>query len=77
MKRKDTYKKLKGTIQADAVIERIREMQNSIRSVMDINIHDSDAVAEVRGRQIAIKYLEHIARELQKEEDKKIKNEYA
>jgi len=77
MKRKDTYKKLKGTIQADAVIERITELQDSIKSVKDINIHDCDAIAEVRGRQIAIHYLNTIKRELQKEEDKKIKNEYA
>jgi len=77
MKRKDTYKKLKGTIQADAVIERITELQDSIKSVKDINVHEGDAIAEVRGRQIAIHYLNTIKRELQKEKDKKIKNEYA
>ena len=68
MKRKDTYAKLKGTVQAEAVIERLEELIENLDTVDNINVHEMDVIAEVLGRQITKRNLNIIIRELKKEE---------
>lgn len=76
MKRKDTYAKLKGTVQAGAVIERMEELIANLDTVEGINIHDMDVKGEVLGRQLAKRNLNIIIRELKKDETVEKKYNY-
>ena len=68
MKRKDTYAKLKGTVQAEAIIERLEELISNLDTLEGIDIHDMDVKGEVLGRQLAKRNLNIIIRELKKDE---------
>ena len=70
----DTLDKMRGTIQGDAIIELVNDLQEQIKN--SIFNKEDISLEELLGSRIAITHLNKVIRRLEKEIKQEKKNEY-